>query len=81
MYFLAVTGVLTSVIGAFYYIRFIKIMYFEKMRSWTFLGRSAEKSIVLGSTTMFILLFFVYPTPLMLMAHKLALTVCLINFL
>ena len=29
MYLLAV-GVLTSVIGAFYYIRFIKIMYFEE---------------------------------------------------
>tara|TARA_B100000674_G_C37543665_1_gene779576 strand:- start:41 stop:712 length:672 start_codon:yes stop_codon:yes gene_type:complete len=78
MYFLAVTGVLTSVIGAFYYIRFIKIMYFEKMRSWTFFRQvSREKSIVLGSTTIFILLFFLYPTPLMLMAHKLALTVCL----
>jgi len=78
MYFLAVTGVLTSVIGAFYYIRFIKIMYFEKMRSWTFFRQiSREKSIVLGSTTMFIILFFIYPTPLMLMAHKLALTVCL----
>ena len=78
MYFLAVIGVLTSVIGAFYYIRFIKIMYFEKMRSWTFFRQiSREKSIVLGSTTLFIILFFVYPTPLMLMAHKLALTVCL----
>ena len=60
MYFLAVTGVLTSVIGAFYYIRFIKIMYFEKMRSWTFFRQiSREKSIVLGSTTMFIILFFI----------------------
>jgi len=78
MYFLAVTGVLTSVIGAFYYIRFIKIMYFEKMRSWTFfrqIGR--EKSLILGSTSIFIVVFFLYPTPLMLMAHKLALTVCL----
>merc|ERR1712146_508223 len=36
MYLLALTGVLTSVIGAFYYIRFIKIMYFEKLVSWSF---------------------------------------------
>ena len=35
MYFLAILGVLTSVVGAFYYLRFIKIMYFEKMSTWT----------------------------------------------
>ena len=78
MYFLAIVGLLSTVIAAFYYLRIIKIMYFEKMRSWTFFRQiSREKSIVLGSTTLFILLFFLYPTPLMLMAHKLALTVCL----
>ena len=30
LYTLAVIGVLTSVIGAFYYIRIVKIMYFDE---------------------------------------------------
>ena len=78
MYLLAVVGVLTSVIGAFYYIRFIKIMYFEEVKQWTFfapIGR--EQSLVLGTTTLFITGFFLYPTPLLLLTHKLALTLCL----
>ena len=41
MYLLAVVGVLTSVIGAFYYIRFIKIMYFEEVKR-DFLHRLVE---------------------------------------
>jgi NADH-quinone oxidoreductase subunit N len=31
LYGLAVIGVLTSVLSAFYYLRFIKIMYFDKI--------------------------------------------------
>lgn len=75
MYLLALVGVLTSVIGAFYYIRFIKIMYFEKLVSWSFFDQiSREKSIILGFTTLFILTFFLYPSTLMITAHQLALT-------
>ena len=75
MYLLALIGVLTSVIGAFYYIRFIKIMYFEKLVSWSFFDQiSREKSIILGATTLFILTFFLYPSTLMITAHQLALT-------
>ena len=62
MYLLALVGVLTSVIGAFYYIRFIKIMYFEKLVSWSFFDQiSREKSIILGFTTLLIfpVIFFV----------------------
>ena len=51
MYFIAVLGVMTSVVGAFYYLRFIKIMYFEKLVSWSFFDQiSREKSIILGFT-------------------------------
>jgi len=75
MYMLALVGVLTSVIGAFYYIRFIKIMYFEKLSSWSFFDQiSRENSIFLGFTTLFILTFFLYPSTLMITAHQLALT-------
>ena len=48
MFMLAILGILSSVIGAFYYIRFIKIMYFENMKSWTLyapIGREQSFSV------------------------------------
>ena len=74
MYFIAVLGVLTSVVGAFYYLRFIKIMYFEKMLVWTlFKVPSREQSILLGVTFLVIIGLFIDPTPLLVMTHKMAL--------
>lgn len=63
LYWLALIGVLTSVVGAFYYIRFIKVMYFEKMKGWVaFSPMDQGQSIILGSTTSFILFFFIGPS-------------------
>ena len=46
MYLLAIVGVMTSVIGAVYYIRLIKIMYFEKLRAFNFYQEvDKEKSV------------------------------------
>ena len=74
MYNLALIGLLTSVLGAFYYIKLIKIMYFEKIdRYYFFKNIDKEKSILLAISFLIILLFFIYPNPLFLGAHKLAL--------
>ena len=87
MYLLAIFGVLMSVIGAFYYLRWIKILYFDgPMNSPNILEFSTEnmvkvdreKSIMLGCTTMFILFFFAYPGPILLLTHKMALAVCIL---
>ena len=75
IYILAFVGVITSVIGSFYYIRLIKIMYFEKPKVWRVFDKiDYAKSVILGLTFLFILCFFIYPAPLYLLAHKLALT-------
>ena len=65
LYSLAVIGVLTSVVGAFYYLRIIKIMYFDD-EAQTF-DRPLESgvSLVITGTTLLILVFFIYPTPLL----------------
>ena len=34
LYFLAIIAIVTSCVGAYYYIRFIKVMYFEKNTEW-----------------------------------------------
>ena len=64
LYALAVIGVLASVVGAYYYLRIVKIMYFDAPgeKFTTPLGR--ELAVVMGGTTLFTLLFFVWPAPL-----------------
>jgi proton-translocating NADH-quinone oxidoreductase chain N len=59
LYIGALVGVLTSVISCFYYIRLIKIIYFESPKTWiSYTSMDKEKSIILGITTFFILFFF-----------------------
>ena len=76
-YLLAIVGVLTSVITCFYYIRIVKIMYFESPSKWlTFMQIPKETSLLLGSTFCFLLFFCIHPTPLFLITHKVALSLC-----
>jgi NADH-quinone oxidoreductase subunit N len=78
MYLLALVGVLTSVVGCVYYIRLIKIMYFEKMKKWTFYKQmDREKSLIAACSCFFMLFFFIHPTPIFIVTHKAALTLCL----
>jgi NADH-quinone oxidoreductase subunit N len=60
---LAVIGVLTSVIGAYYYIRIIKVMYFDDAVE-AFDPRPASLSVVAGASALFTTLFFLFPAPL-----------------
>ena len=60
---LAVIGVLTSVIGAFYYIRIIKVMYFDASEP-AFDARPASLSVLAGISGLFTSLFFVFPAPI-----------------
>jgi proton-translocating NADH-quinone oxidoreductase chain N len=78
LYVLAVIGVLCSVLSCFYYIRLVKIMYFEGPKNWcSFSLVPVENAITLAITLFFILFFMFYPTPLHLITHKIALTLCL----
>src|SRR5712675_1926793 len=63
LFALAVIGVVTSVIGAYYYLMIVKIMYFDEPAAG-FVPMRLELRLVLGVTGLFVLLFFVYPGPL-----------------
>ncbi|WP_436641815.1 NADH-quinone oxidoreductase subunit NuoN [Microbaculum sp. FT89] len=63
LYALAVIGVLTSVVGAFYYLRIVKIMYFDEPVA-PFEHMGGELKAVLGVSGVVVLLYFVYPAPL-----------------
>ena len=60
---LAVIGVLTSVVGAFYYLRVIKVMYFDASEP-AFDTRHASVSFVAGVGALVTGLFFIVPGPI-----------------
>jgi NADH-quinone oxidoreductase subunit N len=63
LYALAVIGVLTSVIGAYYYLAIVKTMYFDEPQKG-FEPMPGNQAVVLAVAGLFNLLFFVYPGPL-----------------
>ncbi len=58
---LAVIGVLTSVIGAFYYLRIVKIMYFDDPVESLDGNLPTELRTILLLSTLFVLFFFLQP--------------------
>jgi NADH-quinone oxidoreductase subunit N len=62
-YVLAVIGVLASVVGAYYYLAIVKIMYFDEPAE-DFYSMPNELKVVLGVCGLFNILFFLYPGPL-----------------
>ncbi len=64
MFMLAVIGVLASVVGAFYYLRIIKIMYFDEP-SDKFEPMPRELAAIFGAAGIFVLVFFIYPSPVL----------------
>ena len=71
LYALAVIGVLLSVVGAYYYLRIVKIMYFDAPAE-RFEPMPAFLAVVLGATGAFILFYFVHPAPLVAFAGSAA---------
>jgi NADH-quinone oxidoreductase subunit N len=60
---LAVIGVLTSVIGAFYYLRIVKLIYFDAADQPAFDPHGASLSFVAVTTGLFTSFFFIFPAP------------------
>jgi NADH-quinone oxidoreductase subunit N len=63
LYILAVIGVLASVVGAYYYLSIVKIMYFDDAVEG-FYAMPIELKVVLAVCGLFNILFFLYPGPL-----------------
>ena len=62
MWTLAIIGVLTSVVGAYYYLRVVKVMYFDAPEE-AFDPRPASVSFVAAVTGLFTTFFIVFPAP------------------
>ena len=64
LYTLAVIGVLSSVVGAFYYLRIVKLMYFDEPLEGFDRPLSRETGVILTATALAVVLFFLAPGPL-----------------
>ena len=64
MFFLAIVGLLSTVVAAFYYLRLIKIMYFDKEKEKYDTDHGLWLKFSLGASTLLILIYFVFPSQL-----------------
>ena len=62
MYFLAIVGLLSTVIAAFYYLRIIKIIYFDQEKEKYDSDHSFWLKLSLTVSTILILIYFIFPS-------------------
>ena len=65
MFFLAVVGLLSTVVAAFYYLRIIKIIYFDEEKEKYDEDHSLWLKFSLTFSTILILLYFIFPSQLL----------------
>ena len=70
MYFLAIVGLLSTVVAAFYYIRIIKIIYFDKEKEKYDTDHSIWLKFSLTISTLLILVYFIFPSQLIEVVSK-----------
>ena len=70
MYFLAIIGLLSTVVAAFYYLRIIKTIYFEESKNNFDINHSLGLRISLVVSTIIILTYFIYPSFLLNVVTK-----------
>ena len=70
MYFLAIIGLLSTVIAAFYYLRLIKTIYFDEEKEQYEFDHKLGLKISLTLSTLFLLVYFIYPSPLISVVSK-----------
>tara|TARA_Y100000816_G_scaffold177638_1_gene128222 strand:+ start:2047 stop:3462 length:1416 start_codon:yes stop_codon:yes gene_type:complete len=61
MYFLAIVGLIATVISAFYYLRIIKVIYFDEEKEKYDTEQHFGLKVSLAITTFITLLFFIFP--------------------
>ena len=62
MYFLAITGLLATVVSAFYYLRIIKVIYFDPEKIKYDKDHNLGLKLTLIVSTFFLITYFVYPS-------------------
>ena len=72
MYFLAIIGLLSTVVAAFYYLRIIKTIYFDDAKHKYDLNHNLGLKLSLTFSTILILIYFIYPSYLLEIVSKIS---------
>lgn len=72
LFVLAVIGVLASVVAAYYYLRIVKIMYFDEPTSELDKAPGYEVSLIVAASALFTGFFFIWPQPVLAAAARAA---------
>jgi NADH-quinone oxidoreductase subunit N len=72
LFALAVIGILTSVVSTYYYLRIIKIMYFDDVVETFDRLQGGAMTLVMGVSTAVVMLFTFFPGPLLVSAKAAA---------
>jgi NADH-quinone oxidoreductase subunit N len=70
MFFLAIVGLLSTVVAAFYYLRIIKIMYFDEEKDSYDKDHNLWLKLSLTVSTILILMYFIFPSELIDVVSK-----------
>jgi NADH-quinone oxidoreductase subunit N len=74
-YFVALTSILFSVVSTFYYIRIIKVLYFENLLvGKLYYSINTSKTIILSTLVFSLIFLFLNPTILYLFSYKVTLS-------
>ncbi len=65
LYTMAIFGVLASVVGAYYYLRIVKIIYLDEPGDEPYAPMPRELSLIAGACAAISLFFFIYPMPVL----------------
>ena len=65
MTWLAVVAVIFSIVGVFYYLRVIRMMYFEKAEDETPVQSGSDMRVMISANALAILALGIYPTGLL----------------
>ncbi|MBM3506329.1 MAG: NADH-quinone oxidoreductase subunit NuoN [Alphaproteobacteria bacterium] len=72
LYLLAVIGVLATVVGSYYYLRIVQVMYFDEPAP-SFVAPAGTTGAVVAVAAVFTLFFFLFPAPFVAEANLAAL--------
>ena len=70
MYFLAIVGLLSTVIAAFYYLRIIKVIYFDKEKEKYDTDHNLWLKFSLCFSTFLVAFYFIFPSELIELISK-----------
>ena len=65
LYWLAVIGVVTSVVSAFYYLRIVKVMFFDEATGAFDRSPGWSMNLIIGATGLMIFFFFLFAGPVL----------------